>query len=92
MVTVNIIDFIEHRLTEEEHAATEMPDMAKHLRIIDGLRAACSGIVLYFEQHPDETIIDNPLAAGLLPIAGVWSDHPDFAVAVWFPRMSKVGA
>lgn len=83
---MNIVEFVEARLTDEEHAAAAMADMQKHLRIVDALRAMCVSVVNQLEVHNlDPT--DNPLAAGLMIPANVWCDHPDFAPVEWFPRM-----
>lgn len=88
----NIIEFVDARLSEEGAAANEMPDPEKHKRTVDALRAVADQIVAHLEANDVDDPTDHPVAAGLLVIAQVWSDHPDFAPrTVWFPKMSKVG-
>nr|EMP15041.1 hypothetical protein ISGA_40 [Gordonia sp. NB41Y] len=67
-----------------------MPDPDKWRRMLDALRTVSGQVVAYLEANDLEPA-DNPIAAGLLVTAQVWSDHPDFQPAEWFPRMSKAG-
>lgn len=89
-VVANIVDFVEARLADEARAADSMPDPAKYRRIVDVLRTVAGQVVGHLEANDLEPT-DNPIAAGLLVPASVWSDHPDFDPESWFPRMSRAG-
>ena len=82
-----IVEFIEERLKDEAAAAESMPDPAKHRRIVDALAMMSVPIVEHLEAR-NLPPTDNPLAAGLLVIAQVWTEHPDFDAQRWFPRMT----
>lgn len=86
----SIVDFVDARLDEESQAASAMPDPAKYRRMIDALRTVSGQVVAHLESNSlDPT--DNPVAAGLLVPAQIWSEHPDFTPTEWFPRMSQAG-
>jgi hypothetical protein len=87
----NIVEFVDARLSEEADAANAMPNPEKHRRTVDALRTVAGQIVAHLEANDVEDPTDHPVAAGLLVVAQVWSDHPDFQPrTVWFPKMSKV--
>lgn len=87
----NIVEFVDARLSEEAAAANAMPDPEKYRRTVDALRTIAGQIVAHLEANDVDDPTDHPVAAGLLVVAQVWSDHPDFAPRTeWFPRMSKV--
>lgn len=83
---MTIIEFVEARLADEAKAAGSMPDPAKHRRIVDALAAMAFSVVNQLKSS-GVALTDNPLAAGLLVPASVWSDHPDFTPRAWFPKM-----
>lgn len=87
----NIVEFVDARLSEEADAAAAMPDPEKYRRTVDVLRTIAGQVVAHLDANDVEDPTDHPVAAGLLPVANVWCDHPDFAPSTeWFPRMSKV--
>lgn len=81
----SIVEFVRARLTEDEQVAVLSPPRA--MRELAFKQVVCDQVL----QAMGPAVVAHPwdeiTACGLLPLAGVWSDHPDFAPRSWFPRL-----
>ncbi len=86
---MNIIEFVEARLDEAAWSAVAGEPLGydQVCRIVDVLRAMAMQVSAYLDGSPT----DQPVAAGLLPMAMIWSEHPDCTPALWFPKMIANG-
>lgn len=82
-----IIEFVDARLIDAELHASQSANMEQMQRDVDFKRQVWGQIKLWFDSNPDEEVTDHPLAAGLIPLAHIWCDHPDYQPRDWFPHM-----
>lgn len=87
-----IIQFIDARLAEEEQVVADRADTdpvkVKRLRELAFFKSVTDQIRLTLRQNRVPAT-DHPLATGLLLVADVWREHPDFDLDVWFPTVLK---
>lgn len=87
-----IVQFIDARLSEEELAVADRADTdpvkVKRLRELAFFQSVTYQIRLTLRQNRVPAT-DHPMAAGLLILADVWREHPDFDLDVWFPTLLR---
>lgn len=93
MMHPTVIQFIDARLAEEELAVgagedEQDPVKVKRMRELAFFRSVTDQIRHVLRQNRVPAT-DHPLATGLLLIADIWREHPDFDVDVWFPTVLK---
>ena len=92
MAAPTIIQFIDARLRDEERAVVGLDDQdpvkVKRLRELAFEQSVTEQIRHMLRQNRAPAT-DHPIAAGLLLLADVWREHPDFNVDAWFPTLIK---
>lgn len=80
---MNMIEFLDSRLVEEEAQLVVTPDH-KWQRVCELIRLQVALMLAALEQR-EENPHRHPAMAGLLPAAMVWDQHPDYDPQAWLP-------
>lgn len=81
---MNMIEFLDARLLEEEQQILVQPDH-KWMRACEMMRLQIGVLVAAIEQR-GESLHRHPVLAGLMPMAMIWDEHPEYeGPQAWLP-------